>query len=142
MSAARAAQQHVRAQKMILWLLLLILVPVAASIWAKKHAPQHLGAIAGAGLGLVASPVSLGLYATYFLGPLGIVTGMAGLGLVLWHVAPGYYICTSLGFVPTHTVVQGVSQVAVEVSNGIFWGIVYGAFGYGIDHLRRKRKAL
>jgi hypothetical protein len=127
---------------MLLLLLLLVLVPIAARIWARKHAPQHRGAIVGAGLGLVASPVSLGLYATYFLGPLGIVTGLAGLVLVLWHVAPGYYICTTLGFVPTHTVVEGGSQVAVEISNGIFWGTVYGAFGYGIDRLRLKRKAL
>lgn len=127
---------------MILWLLLLVLVPVAARIWAKRHAPQYRSAIVVAGLGLVASPVSLGLYATYFLGPLGIVTGLAGLVLVLWHVAPGYYICTTLGFVPTHTVVEGTSQVAVEVSNGIFWGAVYGALGYGIDRFRLKRKAL
>ena len=127
---------------MVLLLLLLVLVPIAARIWAKKHAPQHRGAIVGASLGLVASPVSLGLYATYFLGPLGIVTGLAGLVLVLWHVAPRYYICTTLGVVPTHTVVEGASQVAVGVSNGIFWGAVYGALGYGIDRLRLKRKAL
>jgi hypothetical protein len=127
---------------MILWLLLLVLVPIAARIWAKKHAPQHRSALLGAGLGLVASPVSLGLYATYFLGPFGIVTGMAGLFLALWHGTPGYYICTNLGVVPSHTVVEGASHVAVEVSNGIFWGAVYGLLGYGMDRWRFKRKAL
>lgn len=127
---------------MVLLLLLLVLVPIAARIWAKKHAPQHRNAILGTGLGLVASPLSLGLYATYFLGPFGIVTGMAGLFLILWHVAPGYYICTTLGVVPPGTVVEGTSHIAVEVSNGIVWGGIYGLLGYGLDRLRLKRKAL
>jgi len=126
---------------MILLLLLLVLVPIAARILAKKHAPQYRSAIVGAGLGLVASPLSLGLYATYFLGPLGIVTGMAGLILVLWHVAPGYYICTNVGLVPERTIVEGSSQVVVEVANGIFWGAIYGVFGYGIDRFRLRRNA-
>lgn len=126
---------------MILLLLLLTLVPIAARIWAKKRAPLHRGAIVGAAFGLVASPVSLGLYATYFLGPVGIVTGMAGLVLVLWHVAPGYYICTTLGFAPTHTVIEGTLQLAVEVTNGIFWGVVYGVLGRGIDRFRLNHKA-
>ena len=128
--------------KMILLLLLLVLVPIAARIWAKKHAPQHRSAIMWAGLGLVVSPLSLGLYATYFLGPFGIATGMAGLVLSLWHGTPGYYICTTIGAVPTHTVVEGGSRLAVEVSNGIFWGVVYGALGYGMDRFRFKRVAL
>lgn len=125
---------------MILLLLLLVAVPVIVRMWAKRHAPRHLGAITGAGLGLVASPVSLGLYATYFMGPFGLVTGMAGLFLVLWHASPGYYLSTALGFVPTHTVVKGASHIVVEISNGIFWAAVYGALGFGIDRLRLKRK--
>ena len=127
---------------MIHWLLLLAVVPIAARIWAKKHAPQYRNTILGAGFGLVASPLSLGLYATYFLGPLGIVTGMAGLLLVLWHVAPGYYICTTLGIVPAGTVVAGTSHLAVEISNGIIWGVVYGVLGHGLDRWRFKREAL
>ena len=126
----------------LLLLLLLIVVPIAAHFWAKKHSPLRRSTIVGAGVGLVASPVSLGLYATYFLGPLGIVTGMVGLMLVLWHVAPGYYICTTAGLVPEGTVVEGRSQVVVEVANGIFWGFVYGVLGYGIDRFRFRHKAL
>ncbi len=125
---------------MILLLLLLVAVPVIVRMWAKRHAPRHLGAITGTGLGLVASPVSLGLYATYFIGPFGLVTGMAGLFLVSWHASPGYYLSTALGFVPTHTVVKGASHIVVEMSNGIFWGAVYGALGFAIDRLRLKRK--
>ena len=127
---------------MVLLLLLLVLVPIAARVLAKKHAPLHRSAIVGASLGLVASPLSLGLYSTYFLGPFGIVTGMAGLILVLWHVTPGYYICTTLGLVPERTVVEGSSQVVVQIANGIFWGAVYGVLGYGIDRFRLRRKAL
>ena len=100
---------------MILWFLLLVPVPIATYILVKKRVPQHRGIIVGAVLGLVALPVSLGLYATYFLGPYGMVTGMTGLLLALWHSAPGYYICTTLGVVPANTVVEGMSHLAVEV---------------------------
>ena len=127
---------------MILLLLLLVLIPIAAHAWAKKHAPLRRGVITGIGIGLVASPVSLGLYATYFLSPLGIVTGMVGLALVLWHASPGYYISTIIGLAAERTVVEGSSRVIVEVANGIFWGSVYGALGYGIDDLRLRRTAL
>jgi len=127
---------------MILFLLLLALVPIVAYAWAKRHAPMHRNTMLGVGLGLVASPLSLGLYATYFLGPIGIVTGMVGLVLGLWHGAPGYNICVALGLVPVSTVVEGSSHVAVEIANGVFWGIVYGVLGYGIDRFLNSRKAL
>lgn len=127
---------------MVLLLLLFVLVPIAAYVWAKKHAPQRRNAILGSSLGLVASPLSLGLYATYFLGPFGVVTGMAGLLLVLWHIAPGYYICTTLGFVSAGTIVEGTSQLVVEVSNGIVWGAIYGLLGHGLDRWRFRRNAL
>ena len=95
-----------------------------------------------AGFDLVASPLSLGLCATYFLGLFGIVSEMAGLVLSLWHGTSGYYICTTIGLVPTHTVVEGGSRFVVEVSNGIFWGVVNGALGHGMDRFRFKLVAL
>jgi len=84
----------------ILLLIGLVLVPIAVRVWARRYMPQFSGTVTGIGFGLVVSPLSLGLYATYFLGPLGIVTGMVGLISVLFHGAPGYNIATSLGIVP------------------------------------------
>ena len=57
----------------------LLVIPVAARIWAKKQMPRFAATITAATFGLVVSPLSMGLYATYFLGPFGIVTGMLGL---------------------------------------------------------------
>jgi hypothetical protein len=59
--------------------------------------PQLSATATGVGLGLVVSPLSMGLYATYFLGPLGIVTGMIGLVSVMFHGAPGFHIMKILG---------------------------------------------
>jgi hypothetical protein len=127
---------------MVLYFLLFSLLPIAAYLWSRRFAPQHRSAIVGAALGLVISPISFGLYATYQLGPLGIPTGMAGLLLVLWHATPGYYVCIALGLVAERAIVEGPSQLLVEIVNGILWGSVYGALGYASDRSRIKRKAL
>ena len=127
---------------MIAWLLLLVLVPIAARALANKRVPQYRHTIFATGLGLVASPVSIGLYSTYFLGPYGIATGLAGLFLVLWHAAPGYYICTFLGVVPARSIVEGASHLVIEIANGIFWGVIYGMLGFVLDHRRFAREAL
>ena len=128
-----------------MWILLLIglvLVPVAASIWARKSRPQYTATATGVGLGLVISPLSLGLYATYFTGPLGIVTGMVGLISLMFHGGPGYHIAIALGIVPTGMVVEGAAHLYVEVANALFWAPLYGALGWVIDRLRKARVAL
>jgi hypothetical protein len=84
----------------------------------------------------------MGLYSTYFLGPFGIVTGMVGLISVMFHGAPGYYISGFLGTVPERTVVEGIGHFYVEVANGIFWALIYGALGCAVDYARRPKVAL
>ena len=42
------------------------------------------------GFGMVVSPLSMGLYATFFLSPLGLVTGLVGLMSSMFHGVPGY----------------------------------------------------
>ena len=126
----------------VLALIALIIVPIGAFVWAKRQRPQSVWAVTGASFGLVVAPVSLGLYATYFLGPLGIVTGMPGLLSALFHGAPGYYICTFVGIVPERTVVEGVGNFYVEASSGVFWALIYGALGWFVDYARRRKVAL
>jgi hypothetical protein len=38
-----------------------------------------------------------------------------------------------LGLRDAHTVVNAQEYVTIEVINGLFWGIVYGAVGHVID---------
>lgn len=127
---------------MLISLLLLITLPVAAYIWSRKHRPKSRYFITLLTLGLIVTPLSLGLYATYFLGPAGIVTGMIGLASVMFHGAPGYQISLHLGLIPLGEVATGSSHIIVSIINGILWGLVYGAIGYGIDRLRNRTNVL
>jgi len=126
---------------MIVLLVLLVLVPIAAWLYARRFMPQFSATATGVGFGLVVSPLSMGLYATYFLGPFGIVTGMIGLVSGMFHTAPGFHIIRSLGLVPPG-VIEGVGHLYVETANGLIWAVVYGSLGRVIDHVRRSRVAL
>jgi hypothetical protein len=98
--------------------------------------------LTGAAFGAVIAPVSLGLYSTYFLGPLYFVTGMLGLVLVLFHDGPGYYLCLWTGLVAARTFVLGSNQWLVEVANAIIWAAVYGTIGALADRFRRRKQSL
>ena len=126
---------------MIALLAALVVVPVAAWLYARRLAPHFSATMTGVALGLVVSPVSMGLYATYFLGPLGIVTGMVGLASVMFHGAPGFYIARSLGLLPPG-LVEGFGHLYVEIANAFVWAAAYGALGWLIDRARRSRVAL
>lgn len=126
---------------MTVLLVALALVPMAAWFFARRFMPQFSATATGVCLGIVVSPLSMGLYATYFLGPLGIVTGMIGLVSGTFHGAPGFHIVRSLGLVPAG-VIEGVGHLYVETANAIVWAVVYGALGWVIDRVRRPRVAL
>jgi hypothetical protein len=125
---------------MIILLVALVLVPVAAWLYARRFMPKYSATATGAGLGLIVSPLSMGLYATYFLGPLGIVTGMIGLLSGMFHGAPGFHIVRFLDLVPAG-VIEGVGHLYVETANALVWAVVYGALGWVIDRVRRSRVA-
>lgn len=124
-------------------LIALVFVPITAWLAARRYMPRFSATATGVGFGLVVSPVSLGLYATYFLGPgilgpVGLVTGMIGLASAMFHGPPGFHITRYLGLVPPG-VVEGVGHVYVELANALVWAAVYGAFGWVIDRVRRSR---
>ncbi len=127
---------------MLPWLILLATLPIGAYLWARKNKPAQKYCITLLILGLIIAPLSLGLYSTYFLGPFGIITGMIGLVSSLFHGAPGYQISLIFGLIPFGEVAPGSSQVLVAIVNGLFWGLVYGAIGYGIDRFRSRKKVL
>jgi hypothetical protein len=131
---------------MIVLLAALVVVPIAAWFYARRFAPRFPATITAVAFGLVVSPVSMGLYATYylgpyFLGPLGIVTGMIGLASSMFHGPPGFHIARSLDLVPPG-VIEGFGHFYVEVANGLIWAAVYGALGWLIDRARRSQVAL
>jgi len=127
---------------MLTLLILLITIPLTAYIWARKSKPENKFFITLLALGFIVAPLSLGLYSTYFLGPAGIVTGMIGLASSMFHNVPGYQISLYFGLIPVGEVVRGNSQIVVGIVNGVFWALVYGAIGYGIDKFRNRAKVL
>jgi len=126
---------------MIVLLIALVVVPIAAWLYARRSAPQFSATIAAVAFGLVVSPVSMGLHGTYFLGPLNIVAAMIGLASAMFHGAPGFYIVRSLDLVPPG-VIEGFGHLYVELVNGLVWAAIYGTLGWLIDRARRSRVAL
>src|SRR5689334_5042626 len=133
-------------------LLLLWLVPVAAFTVARRVAPLHVWCATGVGLGVIASPASLGLYSLYWFGGLlapwvgycaARTLAYAGIGgLVLWlfHAAPGFHAATVLGLGNASTIVS-VEYVYVEMLNAAVWALVYGTAGFLLDRVLRRARA-
>ncbi len=129
------------AANMVLLQLFLILVPVIAWLWAKRRMPTRRWTITGIAFGSIVSPFCVGLYATYFTFPLGLVTGLIGLAGGLVHGAPGYEIATAIGIVVPGTALSGVDHLWVSIVNGFIWGLIYGGAGWFIDRLVLQRSA-
>lgn len=125
---------------MILLLILLIIIPIACYRWAKTRRPDYKVTILGISFGAIVAPFSMGLYATYFLHWLGLVTGMLGLILVMFHSAVGYEISLHLGLIPKGVVTTTSSNIIIAVVNGFSWGAIYGAIGYLIDIYRKNKR--
>ncbi len=125
----------------MLWLILLWAIPVAAFLWARRHALGRLWQITGLALGAVISPAATGLYGLYFLGPLVALVGLIALPLAMIHGEPGYDLAIRLGLIQPRTTVEGAQGVYVEVLNGAIWAAVYGSLGWLFDRLRSRKKA-
>ena len=123
----------------LLLFLLLALVPWLAWRYARTNAAPHLWAITGIAFGLVISPLSLGLYATFFASPVGLPTAMLGLVSTLFHGSPGFHAARWLGLIPPNEVVSGVASFYVEALNGLLWALFYGSLGFVVDRVRLAR---
>ena len=124
---------------MLLLLTLLILIPIFTYKWAKNHKPAYKFTILGMSFGAIAAPFSMGLYATFFIHYLGLVTGMLGLVLSMLHGTPGYEISVQLGLVPSHTVTTQSDNIIIAIVSGVIWSGIYGVIGYLIDSNRNSR---
>lgn len=122
---------------MLLLLLLLAAVPIIAYRIARTQHPSCTFLLTGIALGLVISPLSLGLYATFFIPYIGLVPGMIGLALTMFHGSPGFHLAQSLGIIPLG-VVEGIGHFYIEVINGLIWAVAYGCLGWIADWFRAK----
>lgn len=125
---------------MILLLLLLILIPIFSYKWAKSNHPDYKTTILGISFGSIVAPFSMGLYGTFFINPLGIVTGILGLVMVIFHSSPGYQIAIRLELIPSGVVTTESGNVIIAIINGFVWSAIYGVLGYFIDKYRNTRK--
>jgi hypothetical protein len=119
---------------MLAGLSLLLLLPFVVHLIAKRAHSRRTWALTGLSFGLIVSPASLGLYFLYVY-PFYVtfMLGMLGLMSCFFHGAPGFEIITALGLRDAHTVVNTQQYVTIDVINGLFWGIVYGALGRFLD---------
>jgi hypothetical protein len=122
-------------------LLLLALVPIGGYFYAKTKKPDRKFFITGIALGSIISPLSMGIYAIYYIPIIGLVPGLIGLLSSLFHGPVGYNLAIWIGLHKDRTVITFPTNVMIEVINGVFWGLIYGLIGYGIDLLRKKLKS-
>jgi hypothetical protein len=124
---------------MLAALSILLMLPFVVYRIAKRVCPSRTWVATGLAFGLIIAPASLGLYTFYFVSYLGFLPGTVGLLSSLVHGGPGFEVVTALGLRDPGTVVNAQENVIIEVINGFFWGIVYGALGHLIDRWRRPR---
>ncbi len=115
-------------------LMLLAGIPYVVYRWAKANWPTRTGVLTGATVGLVASPVSLGVYLLGFLIPfIGMLPALIGGTLWFFHGAPGYQLAILLGFQELGVVVEGSGAIWVEVLSSLFWSPTYAIIGFLLD---------
>ena len=122
-------------------LLLLVFVPIGGYLYAKRKRPERKGLITGIAFGSIISPLSIGVYAIYYIPIIGLVPGLIGLVSSLIHGPVGYNIAIWIGLHKDRTVVTFPTNVMIEVINGVFWGLTYGLIGFCVDLLRKKLKS-
>ena len=117
-------------------LLLAALLPVAAWIYAHHRFPGHVRAVVGATCGLVAFPVSLGLFSLLFLPfPLQLL-GLPGIVGEALHGLPGNIVGLITGL--EHRSDQSMESVLIDyLVNGFVWAVTYGLIGHRLDRRRR-----
>jgi hypothetical protein len=104
---------------------------------ARLRHPQRVFLLTGLALGAVIAPLSLGLYATYFIPYIGFLPGMIGLLLVMIHSAPGFHLARLLGIVSPAEIIAGGGDFWFVLLNAIVWAFVYGCLGWAIDWFRQ-----
>jgi hypothetical protein len=108
--------------------------------FARTRFPSRVFLVSGIAVGSIIAPVSLGLYATFFIPYVGLVPGMVGLFLTLLHSAPGFQAARVLGLVSPAEIIAGTGDLYFAALNAVIWGIAYGSLGGVIDWLRSRRR--
>lgn len=127
----------------ILLLNILLVVPIATYVIARRKKARNLYGVSGLAFGIVVAPLSLGFYSLFFVSPWGLIPGLLGLGMSVVHEAPGFHLAISLGLVRGEQVASSIFQhVVVEVINAGIWASAYGFLGLAIDRLVAWRRGV
>lgn len=119
-------------------LILLTALPLACYFFLKSRSSQKLWQISGFCLGLVISPISMGILALKPIPLIGMLFGLVGIILTLPHDFPGYFMGLSIGLAHTGRELPFQERVWVEVLNGVFWSVIYGFIGHALDNKPNK----
>lgn len=114
-------------------LMLLATLPLACYFFFKSRSSNKLWQTTGICLGLVISPISLGILALKPIPLIGRLFGLVGIILTLPHDFPGYFMALSVGLARIGGELPLQERIWVEVLNGVFWSVVYGFIGHALD---------
>jgi hypothetical protein len=118
-------------------LMLSVMIPAAAWLYARTRLPRFRWTLLGGALGLAAYPFGRGLFSLIVLPMPFQLLGLAGLLIEAAHGFPGALAALVLGFeLRTDT---GPEAVFVTFLNGIVWATVYGCIGRLVDRARSSR---
>lgn len=120
---------------MIILLNLLVLVPLIGFYIIKKYNLKYKTTILGVLVGLVISPLSLGLYSLFFIPYIGIIF-LPFLLLTLFFGKPAWYILVINTAILDGANREVLNLVLLDIFNGIFWAIIFGLFGFIYDQVK------
>jgi hypothetical protein len=118
-----------------------LLIPVGTILVATKLAPRRLCTVMGISLGLIVSPISLGIYYLGYMIPfIGLIYIVFFAMVLVPHAVAGYEIAAYLFHMKPDSTTWTIERIYVELINGLIWGTFYGIIGYYIDRARKRNK--
>lgn len=118
-----------------------LLIPVVTIPVATKLDPRRLCTVMGISLGLIISPISLGIYYLGYMIPfIGLIYIVFYATVLVPHSVVGYKIAAYLFHMKPDSTTWTIERIYVELINGLIWGTFYGIIGYYIDRARKLNK--
>jgi len=121
---------------MLLFLLVLLGVPLAAHVWAQRHAPGHVGLITGLAFGTIADPLSLAVYGLGMIVPPLLLPGLL---LSDVHGAPGYNLALAAHVIQPGVVYSDLWTASffwTSLLSAVVWTPIYGTAGWLWDRVQ------
>ncbi|MEW6502009.1 MAG: hypothetical protein ACOY8P_08590 [Thermodesulfobacteriota bacterium] len=114
-------------------LLLLVALPVVCYHWAAQNKPDLKWRLTGISYGLVIAPISLAMLRYTHVPLVGKLIGFIGLVLNLIHGSLGYFLVVGVGLQDPGIALTASELSAINITNGLIWGVYYGLTGHNLD---------